>query len=598
MRIQPWMKAVACAAMLLATQTPCRGQTPFSDGSSVYGSAEPDFQGYLGTSSPAPASYYPPPYAAGGSADPNLIFPAGTPDNFQPWPEISPFNPANVAQTQTYNQDGLWFKQLLYRRRDYFASIGISAVQFRNAGNATIGSPYAHANNMGVVTGPGVPLYYAGVPNGTPPTTTGSSSSGSSSSGSSSGTSTTGTRGNFFMSSLIQPYPAIATTAGQYVANTDSNLYPIWSASALGHPSTVAGLQGEVGYFNEDETGIKLSGWGALTGNSEFQRGQSTYNGVPINQSIIDVIGGGFITPLNGNIPLYNGEPVPGQPNFGDGSTAKYDILYRLKMSTAAYGTNMSLYQQPIYKDKGIMLRPMWGARYLYINENFGFTGIDSGYTYTLTSAGTTSGSGTGTGTGSGSSSSSGSNSGVGVYATTTSLSRLYNMYTATLNNKVESNLAGPEIGLRFDLGSPRKGFNISGESILGLMVNYENIQMSGNQIGDALGDVRIRGYTTPRILDNDSSFSNSRSSTHLSPTFQQSIYADFDFIDVIPVLREMSILDNSSFRIGYTVLWVGALSRPADTIKWQGYPLYPQIQRNYNSWWAQQVTASLNFNF
>jgi len=560
----------------------------------LYGSTDAAFQGNPGSYGPAPGSYYPPPFAEGGSADPSGLYPAGVPENFQPWPEISPFNPANVSQTQTYNQDGLWFKQLLYRRRDYFASIGISAVQFRDAGHATIGSPYARSNNMGVVTGPGVPLNYAGVPNGTPPTTTGGSSG--SSSGGSSGTSTSGTHGNFFMSPLVQPYPFLSTSAGQFVANTDSNLYPIWSASALPSPSTVAGLQGEVGYFNEDESGIKLSGWGALSGDSQFQRGQATYNGITINQSIIDVIGGGLITTMNGNIPLDNGEPVPGAPIFGDGSTAKYDILYRLRMSTAAYGTNMSLYHQPIYKDNGIMLRPLWGARYLYIDENFGFTGIDSGYTYTLNSAGSTSGSGTGTGTGSGSSSS--SSSGGGIYATTTSLSRLYNMYTATLNNKVQSNLAGPEIGLRFDLGSPRKGFNVSGESILGLMVNYENIQMSGNQIGDALGDVRIRGYTTPRILDGDSSFSHSRNSTHLSPTFQQSIYADFDFIDVIPVLRHMAALDNSSFRIGYTVLWVGALSRPADTIKWQGYPLYPQIENSHNSWWAQQVTASLNFNF
>jgi len=579
MRIQPWMKAVTCAAMLMAAQTPCSGQTPFSGGAQIYGSPDMNYQGTPGDYGAVQGGYAPP-YAAGGPADPNVLFPAGTPEDFQPWPEISPFNPANVSQTQTYNQQGLWFKQMLHRRRDFSFTISGAMVQFRDAGHALIGSPYAPRSNYG---GNGLPVgvpadgTYAGMPllvNFQP-----------------------NVAGFYIINDKVFPYPLLTTTAGTYVQTPSDNYYPIFTARAMGSPEMASGLQLETGYFNEDETGVRLTGWGAQEVTATFRRGLDSVNGIPLNQTLIQALGGGLLTPLNGNIPLDNGEPLPGLPDFGNGSTAKYDMLYQIKNSTSAAGANLSIYQQPLYKNNGIMIRPLWGARYLYINEGFAFRGVDSGFNYDITATTTGSGTGgTGTGTGTGTGSSSTSNG--GIHAETSSMVVAYDQYTATLSNTVQSNLAGPEAGIRFDLGNPRKGFTIWGESIFGMMANNQKTHMSGNQIGDPLADVRFRGYTTPRMLENDSSFNQTRHSTHISPTFQQSIFADFDFIDVIPVLRQMSILDNSSFRIGYTVLWVGSVSRPADNIKWQGYPLYPQIDRSYNSWWAQQVTASLNFNF
>jgi len=584
MRIQPWMKAVTCAAMLMAAQTPCSGQTPFSGGAQIYGSPDTNYQGYPGGYGAVQGGIVPP-YATGGSADPDPLFPAGTPENFQPWPEISPFNPANVSQTQTYNQQGLWFKQMLHRRRDFSFTVSGAMVQFRDAGHALIGSPFARRGNYGGNGLPeGVPAdgTYAGMPllvNFQP-----------------------NVAGFYIINDQVFPYPLLTTTAGAYVQVSKDSYYPIFDASVMSNPEMAAGIQLETGYFNEDETGVRLTGWGAQEVTGSFQRGLDSVNGIPLNQTLVQFLGGGLLTPMNGNIPLDNGEPLPGAPDFGDGSTAKYDLLYQIRNSTSAAGTNLSIYRQPIYKNNGIMIRPLWGARYLHINEGFAFRGIDSGFNYNLTGVSTGTGSGgtgtggTGTGTGTGTGSSSTSNG--GIHAQTTTMVAAYDQYTATLSNSIQSNMAGPEAGIRFDLGNPRKGFTVWGESIFGMMVNNQRTHLNGNQIGDPLADVRFRGYSTPRMLENDSSFNQTSNSTRISPTFQQSIFADFDFIDVIPVLRQISILDNSSFRIGYTVLWVGGMSRPADSIKWQGYPLYPQIDSNHTSWWAQQVTASLNFKF
>lgn len=578
MRIQPWIKAVAIAAMLSVAEAPCWGQAPFSDGATLYGSPEAMAQGFPG----APAAYYPPPFAAGGSADPSYLYPQETPDGFNPWPQISPFNPPNVSQTQTYNQGGLWYKEMLYRRRDFSFTVSGMMMQYRNVGHANIGAPYARRGNYGGL----------GLPEGTPADGTYAGMPLLENFGGSN------IAGFYIVNNKVYPYPSLAVSTAVLTANASDHYYPIFTAGAMGSPEMAPGIQLETGYFNEDETGVRLTGWGAMDASASFSRGVQSIGGVELNRTLVDRLGGGIITTMNGNVPLDNGEPFV--PDFGTGSTAKYDLYYGLRMKTSAAGANISIYQQPLYKNDGVMIRPLWGARYLNISESFGFTGIDSGYNYTLSGVSTTGtgGGGGGTGTGTGSGSGTGTASNGGIHAQTSTMVPLYDQYTATLNNRVQSNLAGPEAGLRFDFGNPRKGFTVWGESIFGVTVNNQQIDMNGNQIGDALSDVRIRGYLTPRILANDSRFSHSQNSTHISPTFQQSVYADFDFIDVIPVLREIPLLDNSSFRIGYSVLWVGALSRPADTIKWQGYPLFPQINKNYNSWWAQQVTASLNFDF
>ncbi|WP_437186208.1 hypothetical protein SH668x_003352 [Planctomicrobium sp. SH668] len=566
MRIQPWITGVTCAAMLFAAQSPTMGQTPFDGGSSGYGTQYPPSSGYDGYAA-APQDYQYQPFSGGvNSADPASLYPAGVPENFNPWPQISPFDPANVAQTQHYNRDGLWYKQMLYRRRDYQATVSGIAVQFRDAGNSTIGASFAQTGNAGAQ---GVPI---GTPaNGNPaglPLVSGFNPE---------------LNGFYILTNRIFPFPLLSTTPGTLVDQPIDSLYPIHRAGALGSAPMAPGLQGELAFFNEDDTGVKVTGWGAFQTNSNFQRGYDEINGIPLNQTLVNYYGGGIITPMNGNIPLYTGEPLPGAPAFGSGSTAKYDVYYGLTTKQSAGGSNISIYRQPLYKEGNVMLRPLWGARYLYINESFGFKGIDSGFNYPLPEMGGDDDPTLPDG---------------GYHPSTPDLVRLYSMYTATLNNKIQSHVAGPEIGLRFDLGDQHEGFKLYGESILGLAVNNQRIQMNGNQIGDPLADVRVRGHLVPRMLDEDSRFNNTSNSTHVSPMFQQSIYADFDIIEVIPGLRNMAVLDNSTLRFGYTVNWVGLVSRPTDTIKWQGFPLYPEIDKKYSNWWAQQLTASLNFNF
>ncbi len=556
MRIQPWMTAVAGAVMLLAYQSPLPAQSPDFSGA--------DFYAPNGNSN-GPAPYY----AAGGpNFNPNSLYPPGAPAEYNPWPQISPFHPGNVGQDQVANQGGLWFRDVLYRQRTIVASLEAMAIFYAGPASANFGSPYAPRGGyggLGTPAGSPVPPYaglFPAVPSTTPPT-----------------------QGWFPVSPDIFPYPALSATAGTYVI-MDPRTYPIWDTSVLGSPSTEAGIKGNLGFFNEDDTGVVVTAWWGGKAYTDFTLGEEVINGIPVTQSLTTYLGGQNLTPRNGNIPLYNGEP--GLTGFGNGSTAKYDVLYSVKTTAQAGGANMNLYKQAFYENGGVKVRPLWGLRYQYIGEGFHFRGIDSGFNYNITGLTATGGTG---GTG-------GTNY-TGRPVSTT-LTRLYDQYTATLNSTVESHVAGPEIGLRIDLGEGRHGFKMWGETNLGLAVNSERIHLYGDNIGDPLFDTRVNLNPGSRMLNpnNVSEFDSIVNSAHVSPMFQQSVMANMDLLSVIPVVRDMTMFENATFRFGYTFTWVGEVSRPTQTVNWQGYPLYPEIKRYRSNWWANQLSFAFDWAY
>lgn len=505
---------------------------------------------------PGQATLYQPPYSTN---DPSVIYPPGTPQTFAPWPQISPYQSANVAVDQYRNSDGIWFREILHRRRDYFASLEATAIWYRDAGAATVGSPFA-------------PIYIDGLPTGQfmQPWNSGFQTA-----------NTFSSPGRFSVDPRVFPYPAVDSNANiiVFLENNDPNTFPIRSAANLPDPNGQAGLQLKWGFENEDGSGFMITGWFGDEANPIFRRGYETINGVPVTQDLTADLGGANLNVRYGNVPLDNGEPFVGGSDFGSGGTQKFDTYYELRHYTQAAGTNFSVYSTPIFRSEAVRVRPLWGLRYLNIQEGFKFRGIDSGFTYDYDGA-----------------------SGDGTYGPDSPLTEYTDdQWEATLRNDVESHIAGPEIGFRVDLGSGgHDGFRIWGETIFGLNANFEQIEMAGDNIGDALTDGRFVNIGAPRMLDpaNQSEFKDKETTTHISPLFQQSIFVDFQFMRELPVLRRISLLEDTTFRLGYTYLWVGGVARPADSINWKGYPLYPSIKQGRENWWAQQFSAAIDWTY
>ena len=68
---------------------------------------------------------------------PDAASPAGyPPGGMRPWPTISPYE---NAFDQTYNQDGIWFREMLGQNRKYKLNVDFISGKFRQPGNVIVG---------------------------------------------------------------------------------------------------------------------------------------------------------------------------------------------------------------------------------------------------------------------------------------------------------------------------------------------------------------------------------------------------------------------------------------------------------------------------
>ena len=556
MRIQPWMKAVAGVLMLVAAQTETSGQSPVPPGPTPPPGAVMMPGPGVPMASPQPGmvgsqTYYP------QHSPPS--YPQTAPQNLQPWPQVSPFYPPQVAQTQHFQDDGLWFKRILNRGRKHYGSVELMMVSFRNTGDTLIGSPYAEYPEF---IGPNAELWPLGEffdlstifmdfptsPNVAPSPT-----------------------GRLVVDDRVVGFPALDTTI--FNSNSNGYQYRILETSDLSGLGSELGVQLRWGFENEDGTGAQVNGWWAFEDDANFVSGDRNINGVPVSQALTLSLDGQNLF-IHGVVPYFNGEPILGSPFFGLGTSAKYDVLIEMKHKTQAGGTNISFYSPPVYQKRGMKIRPLWGGRYTFLNEEFSFIGIDSGMNYTLDMA--------------------------TRRPATNTTTAVYQQYTATLGSDVKSHIAGPEIGFRIDLGDDRSDFKMWSETIIGVSANHESIHLGGDNIGDPLYDARFVNILNPRMLDpaNDSTFTDEKSSTHVSPIFQQSIQAQFHAFRSLPLIRKAACFENAAFRFGYTFFWIGEVARPAEAIEWQGFPLFPEIKSRRDDWWMHQLNFGIDWTF
>lgn len=167
------------------------------------------------------------------------------------------------------------------------------------------------------------------------------------------------------------------------------------------------------------------------------------------------------------------------------------------------------------------------------------------------------------------------------------------------LRSRVRSHMAGPEIGLRFDIGGDGDGFAVWGESRFALLANHERIQLDGDNIGMT---TRPADFLQPTSEDAQRNrFNDQESHTHVSPYFEQSIYAEAPIFEHLPVLRKVRLLENAQFRVGYTFTYIGFVAEPEKSWIPQGAPsqgLFPLVSVSRGKWLADQWTFAIDWRY
>jgi len=158
--------------------------------------------------------------------------------------------------------------------------------------------------------------------------------------------------------------------------------------------------------------------------------------------------------------------------------------------------------------------------------------------------------------------------------------------------------MAGPEVGLRFDLGGERAKFQMWGNTKFGALANVTSRQITGYGIGNAFNI--ITPNTVPQMPNDPTltAFSTSQTTTNFSPMFEQSINVKFPVFNLVPYLNKLEVFEKAQLQAGYTFLYVGQVYRPQNTIIWNQYPKIPQLNGQKSDFFNSNFNLGVEWEY
>lgn len=512
---------------------------------------------------------------------------AGYPPGAQPWPGVSPYMGPAVDQTRYEN--GTWFRQQSFGGRKYFFGLEALVTQTGKPPQSWIG-----ASGVNIIQGyPGTTypfhnqMFYEGPFTATPGPDRSNEGTG-------------GGGGN-------------NTTTG------DLQVFPNENIGIINESLLAGGLRGRWGFWNPDDTGFVVSGFWTdksqadmILADPELILDPFAFN----NQAAV-AAAGQTVSSYSEHLHAWMGLPLQGLDTDLDGQPGvviPFDISVYLQLKSQLYGANANYYFNSFISGDSIKLRGLAGGRYLNLGEDFQFVGIDSGMGYTIQNATAT------TGTGGGGTGGQQFSSQIG---TPTALEPGWNVpdvMKSYLRSNLRSQLGGPEIGIRMDLGDDDDGFSIWTETKFGLLANNARRFVEGYNIGDgffyipgttfqnnntlvtydAQGVPSVGGSGTimPRHDIALTKFRDESTTTYISPMFEQSINAKTKIFSYIPGFRKLRVFNEASFQIGYTFLLIGGVYRPSDNINWDAYPVNPSLANNRTKYYTNNLSLGFEWNY
>lgn len=518
--------------------------------------------------------------------DPNLVpqysglEQAGYPPGANAWPDISPYGP---RLDQHYQHNGFWFNRIVSGNSRYFVTL------------------------EGLITRTGAPPH---APIGAEDVNVTTDVSGA-----------IGSQHNqpFFEKVVISgngtPERDFTNTGSS--GTNDVAIFPTGSAGLLKQTIGSGGFRGSWGWWNPEGSGFMMQGYWQDKARSDYQQSDPP---LIINLNETNPALPSLLTNVNylDHIHPYFGLPLPGPDRDGDGLpgvVVPYDIYVRLDYQTSVFGGNLDWYFQPIYDRDFFKVRPLAGARILRINEFFSFQGADSGMGYTVQPDPTLT--------------TSGNNNNANVTASianlviqqvdaqfnspTPSVDNTQGLIFSLLQSRTQGTFAGPEVGLRFDVGGER--FKIWTQSKFGLLAYQSTRRVNGFNIGDHFDilsptadnpdnlplDPQVNGVSLNPLRAagiQGSSFSSQRNNTTVSPMFEQGVFLQAPLLSYIPVINRVSMFDKAEVQAGYTVLLLGNVYRPTNDFAWAQYPDFPYLIENKSKFYTTNWSVGLSWTY
>jgi hypothetical protein len=300
------------------------------------------------------------------------------------------------------------------------------------------------------------------------------------------------------------------------------------------------GVRGWYGVENYDQSGFMWSAFVLFPREATAGPGRQYFNDGNFSQLSTHLIG----------IPLDDG---------GDGEIVPFDSAFQQTYDQTIWGTDIDVYMEPFLASKNFRLQALWGVKYLGISESFNVTAGDSGLGYIIT-----------------------------LPDGTIDLSTVTNIgippYELKVFGRTKSQLVGPDIGVRYDLGGDH--FKLWGQSKFGVAANFEKLTVGGANVVNGFDANALRG---PRVQ-------HTKSTTHLSPFFDTSIYAEFPLFSMIPYVNRWSFINKANFRVGYNYVVAWEIARPSQIIDYK--LLDPQITTKRTWFSYNTISFAIDWRF
>ena len=294
------------------------------------------------------------------------------------------------------------------------------------------------------------------------------------------------------------------------------------------------GIKSAIGYENADGSGLTASGFVL------FQN--SVDNGLVSPHAIAGQPG--TLLPMWGIIV--------DNPN-GTGLILPFDTRFFQKYQQEVIGADADFYLAPFFTRESFKLKMLFGAKYLRIHEDFYVQGDNSGLGYGVTP---------------------GSN---GITGPT--IFQGIDPYSTVFQSSTTSNLVGPQLGLRYDLGGDK--FKIWGQSKIAIAADVEKMIVAGSNVGSYVQ--QLQTTTNPNVVPGPAfnptpqfnaaaappSVRHQITNTHISPIFDTSINIDFPGFSWIPYVNQWAAFKNATMRVGFNYVFVGEIARPANIINY-----------------------------
>ena len=283
---------------------------------------------------------------------------------------------------------------------------------------------------------------------------------------------------------------------------------------------------------------------------------------------------------------LVSPHAIPGQPGTllpmwgivvdnpnGSGTILPFDTRFFQKFQQQIMGADADFYLAPFFERESFKLKMLFGAKYLQIHEDYYVQGDNSGLGYEVMP---------------------GTN---GI--TPPLVYQGINPYSTVIQSSTTSNLFGPQIGVRYDLGGDK--FKIWGQSKVAVAADVEKMIVSGSNVAAYMAPLQTQ--VNPNVVPGPAfggtpppSTRNVTNNTHIAPIFDTSINIDFPGFAYIPWVNKWAVFKDAYMRVGFNYVYVGDVARPANIINYN--ILTPTVNPAHTWFEYSSVNFAVNWKF